>query len=227
MNAKHVEKFIDLSQSSNSWYGCDVQKWYETVTGKKLLHLPKATLDMSELKKMCRRRSGKSNFECLVSVMAWSNQRASNAEQLFNNSQSMNYVEKIIGDIRKGMSPLYAYETFHRARRKNKIAGLGISFYTRLIFFCDPNNKGYVLDQWTSKTVNLLVGYKMIRIAQNGFVTDANKSVDYNNFCLALDELARLVDWPPQKFELSLFASGGTCPWAWRQYVKKHYNELE
>lgn len=80
------------------------------------------------------------------------------------------------------------------------ILGLGISFYTKLLFFLRPAPDAYILDQWTAKSITLLQRPPIIRLTRpthSGFCRAEPNTTpnDYEAFCRASDAMSAIL-WP-------------------------------
>lgn len=78
------------------------------------------------------------------------------------------------------------------------IPGLGISFYTKLLFFLRPRQDAYILDQWTGKSINLIQHPHIVRLTRPSSKGDCqamgNTTPDeYEGFCKALDGMPVLL----------------------------------
>lgn len=89
---------------------------------------------------------------------------------------------------------------------------------------------GYIMDQWTSLSVNLLFSrsaHPIVDLTTAKFkgrrtdtVSDRNSADDYEAFCLCIDELAEnLGIQGPAKAEEWIFSKGGRHPAPWRSHV--------
>jgi hypothetical protein len=108
---------------------------------------------------------------------------------------------------------------------RNKLPGLGIGYFTKLICFLAPQLNGYILDQWLGKSINLLTGKKLVSITDKGWVTDKNDANTYEVFCSKIDALAKLIQCSGLETEERLFSKGAIGKserGAWRKYVMKH-----
>jgi hypothetical protein len=108
----------------------------------------------------------------------------------------------------------------------NYIKGLGISFYTKLLYFFRPKPDAYILDQWTAKSARLL--FNPCPINLNGDLPDpATKPAQYEWFCAQLDNFAPIV-WPTiagitgENAEVAIFDEGRGHG-EWRKYVVAHF----
>jgi hypothetical protein len=110
------------------------------------------------------------------------------------------------------------------------IHGLGISFYTKLLYFFRPDPNAYILDQWTVKSARLLshpCGVDMIGELPDPKTT----SSQYDWFCAELERMAPVL-WPTiphvtgEATEIAIF-DAGYGRGEWRKYVDAHFqNEI-
>jgi hypothetical protein len=111
---------------------------------------------------------------------------------------------------------------FQNARAQNLLPGLGVSFFTKLICFINPNLNGYILDQWTGKSVNLLFDDQLIAITNYGWINDNNTPETYELFCQRIEEIALILGCTPLEAEEKIFSNGGIIRGVWRQYILNH-----
>ncbi|ACE89849.1 hypothetical protein RHECIAT_CH0000863 [Rhizobium etli CIAT 652] len=117
--------------------------------------------------------------------------------------------------------------------------GMGPAFFTKLIYFfgrgaAKPGSSfGYIMDQWTARSVNLLAGERMVALsagvpwpkaqregARLGKVVAAENSADkYEAFCQFIDCLASRFECAPDFVEEVMFSHGGHSKGRWRIYV--------
>ena len=80
----------------------------------------------------------------------------------------------LVDDIRiQPMSRSDCYEIFWARRYQNNLRGISPAYFTKLIFFCRPKNRGYILDQWTGKSANLIASLPIVELSRSGFVSEA------------------------------------------------------
>lgn len=112
------------------------------------------------------------------------------------------------------------------------IPGLGISFYTKLLFFLRPIQDAYMLDQWTAKSILLLQFPPVIRLGPrgtNGFYRahPNTTQIEYERFCQAVEAL-RGVLWPVgvptngEQVEMAMFDRSEPDGF-WRGFVKINF----
>lgn len=120
-----------------------------------------------------------------------------------------------------GLSRESAYHLF----QADPIPGLGPAYYTKLLFFLRDSADGYIMDQWTGKSVSLVVTPMFIKI-RGKWVTSANTAAVYQRYCEAVELLAIVMGEPGDVIERKLFSMGqvdGRPPHAWRAYVNAQW----
>jgi hypothetical protein len=170
-------------------------------------------LDRDQVKKICRDVAFPIEFG-YISAMAWGMQSAGNARMAWK--QRARIADHLL-QVRAGdLSPKDAFDLFCGT---GKVAGLGPSYFTKLLYFFNPNDTCYIMDQWTGKSINLLTG-KHLYIVDN---TSANTGDIYQAFCDEIDQLAKLLGQTGEEIEQRLFSQGGRKREPWREYVRQHY----
>ncbi len=109
------------------------------------------------------------------------------------------------------------------------IPGLGISFYTKLLFFLRPIQDAFILDQWTAKSILLLQFPPVIGLEQPGFARadPATRPAEYERFCQAVEALRGLL-WPVgppptgEQVEMAMFDRSRPDGF-WRGFVKINF----
>jgi len=110
-----------------------------------------------------------------------------------------------------------------------RIRGLGISFYTKLLFFLRPVQDAYILDQWTAKSILLLRWPQVVRLGtrgHQGFYRARAKTTqqEYGDFCQTVEDL-RTVLWPgypaatAEQVEMAMF-DRNRPDGCWRGFVR-------
>jgi hypothetical protein len=125
-------------------------------------------------------------------------------------------------------------EDFERTKTAARgIRGIGISYYTKLLYFFRPTEDAYILDQWTGKSACLRTSPPVVRLGNinrhTGFAQPAQDTtgMEYEAFCAFVDNLA-LKLWPAD-----LAAGGGAAEAAlfdvgnghgrWRNFVVPNF----
>ena len=121
-----------------------------------------------------------------------------------------------------------AYGAFLDLGKKGPF-GLGPAFFTKLIFFAAPAHDGYIMDQWTAKSVNLIGGKQIVKL-DGHWVSQRNRLSDYENFCLFVESLADKMRSSHcaangEYVENCMFAGSarGRSRLPWRKYVRSHH----
>lgn len=222
-NYVHFENFkqktnFNLDQGS---VGHKVHKWCDYVIPNKVSGLPEfldGKLTRQQLKDICCDKRYSDLF-CLAAVMAWGGQNWEHGEMLFKRRDD---ILPVIQKLRQSKcSPKQAYYEFLGIWKQGKL-GMGAAYFTKLIFFCDPNHRGFIMDQWTAKSVNLICGKKIVDL-QGGYVSKKNDSDVYERFCNIIEDIARNFTKSGEEIEIAMFSKGGRKKQAWRQYVFDTY----
>ena len=113
-----------------------------------------------------------------------------------------------------------------------QIEGVGIAFFTKLLYFFRSQPDAYILDQWTAKSACILFEHPPVRLGQRGNdkgyypPADDTTAVEYGAFCSAIECLATEL-WPGvigagQFAEAAMF-DVGKGKGVWRSFVKDHF----
>jgi hypothetical protein len=152
-----------------------------------------------------------STLECSINIFSWGGMRRTNALKSFDNFQIW---LPICDDIRDGkLSRIEAFDKFISLRKNSKLSGMGPAFFTKLIFFFMSRriDSGYIMDQWTARSVNLLFNEVVVKnkiinkgkINEYVIVSDDNDSGNYEQFCLCVEKIAKILDLSPEATETS------------------------
>lgn len=205
------------------WSGSNVNTWWNQVVGRRsgyLESLASAKLNRAQLKTLCQTTSGATSEECLAAVMAWGGQHREHGRRLFSNPSK---VLEVVNEVRCGqLDRQEAYKNFYRLWIDGNSPGMGAAYFTKLIFFLLPNHDGYIMDQWTSKSVNLILEKPLVHL-NNGYVSQKNNYLVYEEFCRTIEQIAQSNGNSPEDIEMAMFSSGGKNKAAWRQYVVNNF----
>lgn len=168
---------------------------------------------------------GNSTLECAITILSWGSMEPANAKYAF---ESWPQWKPICQDIRNGIiDRRAAYYAFDRLRDTGVLQGMGPGFFTKLIYFLAPDHDGYIMDQWTARSMNLLLRHclvdlnRLIKTSSGNRqyrVSDENTDSVYEVFCSEVERLAEVLDLSPGTTEEMMFSSGrGTGDW--RNYV--------
>ena len=121
-----------------------------------------------------------------------------------------------------GYSRQQAYDLF----AVDPIPGLGPSFFTKLVYFFRPDlTVGYIMDQWTGKSINLISGHHVVRMYGDS-PTSLNIGENYDSFCRVIEFLATQENSTGDELEQRLFSQNGLYGrqrGAWRDHVRAHW----
>ena len=157
--------------------------------------------------------------------MAWGGQNRKHGITLFDRFAA---IQPIIADMRSGrITHLEAYKRFDVIWKQPGNLGMGAAYFTKLIFFCEPSHTGYIMDQWTSKSVNLLTGKDVVYLTTAGYVKKKNTVENYQRFCKYIEKLASKLYTSGENVEIAMFSKGGRKKGPWRQYVVDQTKKTE
>ncbi len=200
------------------WRGRDTSSWvgkvYPTYQG---VLLNKSSLTREDLQRLISNED-LTPEEQFLAIAAWGGMRYDHGRDALT---AVTVWKNILIRLQKERGTRAdAFDFFHQARLHKTIPSLGAAYYTKLIFFLQPERKGLIMDQWVSRSINLLCG-KTVEL-QNGWVTDQNDKNVYERFCQHIESVADALGKDPSETERLLFSSGGRNPGEWRLYVKLH-----
>ena len=219
--------------AKGKWRDREFDKWAKTVGLKGLSSAATAKpLSRCRLKAMAKETGTFTNLEVLWAILCWGGMRRNHARPLQHPGQRSNLqaLEEIINDLRHvRLNRMDAYSVFSSTIKDRGIKGLGPAFFTKLIFFASPRHDGYIMDQWTARSINLLCRDPFIKITSGGWVKPNNTPEIYERFCQAVELLAGPCDTDNEraaafeKIEMCLFGTGGRPGKAckWRKYVRR------
>ena len=104
----------------------------------------------------------------------------------------------------------------------NRVPGIGPAYFTKLLYFFLPDPNCYIMDQQTGKSINLLSGNWVVRMAGNA-VSNLNKSGNYQAYCEELDSMGALLGVTGEQVEEMMMSKGGRHPWPWRAYMRANW----
>lgn len=168
--------------------------------------------------------AGNSSIPPLVAyacIMAWGGQRMDHYRSTLRFDREI----ACMVDCLRGSTRTREID-FHFAQSRAKpIKGLGISFYTKLLFFLRPDPNAYILDQWTAKSAHLLFPKIGISLTGVGLPDPRTTSQVYGEYCKSLESCCGPHGWGPnwktgEDVEVSFFDKPHG---PWRLWVKKQY----
>jgi hypothetical protein len=237
MNANHLSKFLEFNFQQGP-VGVAPYEWAHTYLKghtsqqplKALLsNLPKQKLNRNEVYQICA-----SEIDVLfgyLCVMAWGNQGKPGPRHPSEAWESSYAISKLLSEIRRGLPRAVAYNCF-TTKGGSKFKGLGPSFFTKLIAFFSKDKNAYIMDQWTARSINLLMGSEIVQLTSGRYVSQTNTGMNYEAFCVAVEKLTEICNlknpYGPvqsaEEIEARLFSEGGKGDKAqpWRVYVRDH-----
>ena len=240
LNKDHYDKFKASSLNPTRPLGASPASWFAWVKDHNNVdytpylqsrNLSSKQLSRADLFAMVR-DSNVDTLACCISILAWGGRDRKNGVVAL--SMFANWIQ-VAEKIRRGeFGRGQAYEEFAALRNAlpSKMLGMGPAYFTKLIFFLLPatSPRGFIMDQWTSASVNLLFDRKVIEtqlqktpqrndtVKLSEFVTDKNTKENYLNFCEVVELIASDLIKDSAYIEEMMF-SEGRGKGEWRNYV--------
>lgn len=242
-HSTHLNKFIEtIEDAGNSFKGKNPTTWHLNVERQDkdnelqigdALNLPLERQDRVELREWLDSDNGANVRECCVNVLAWG---AMNTKYGYSAFKTFDQWMPIIEDLCSvKIDVIEAYDRFLNLRSSMQLKGMGVAYYTKLLFFFSHTSdylksskqRGYILDQWTARSINLLCDREIINlnVPKSGgtqTVTDKNTASVYLQFCSLIEELSEKIGHTPSRTEELLFSTGYNKG-AWRRYVINNF----
>jgi hypothetical protein len=217
LNPVHFPEFDRLAEPGLPWTGHVPTTWARPLAPEiASIALPEKDQDRNELRAYCQ-DPAVSDESCFIACMAWGKMRRDHFQMVW---AARDRLMPLVRTLRtSGLSREDAYHHF----QATPIPHLGPAYYTKLIFFLRQATDGYVMDQWTGKSVSLVVTPVFIKI-QGEWVTSANNADSYPRYCEAVELVATAIGKPGDVTERMLFSMGqiNRKPrHAWRAYVHR------
>lgn len=229
-NETHLNKFKEICNEKKFTddkvgTGKRLKNWHQIVFREESAILPEESVNRCTLKEICKKDSGFSPTEVFSAVMAWGDMRVTNglATARWGEKQICQNVQ----DLRESkLNRKEAFNKFQSLRKDKKLYGMSAAYFTKLIFFCHPDHNGYIMDQWTGRSINLLLGDNIIDFKNTSEITDKNSGEDYEKFCATIEDLSSRVTLkseqggPSKAEQVELCLYSGNKNDAWRRYLK-------
>lgn len=223
------------------WLGQPPQIWAAYITAHALVPpapqlialLPVAPLNRPGLHAFCAANVG--NLElCVLACWAWGGMHRMHAVRAWDSRAGwLPVVQNLVHGAYATRAD--AFDAFAACYNAGSMPGMRAAYFTKLIFFLMPNLDGYIMDQWTARSINLLYDRtsrdllgQMISLnpGANGaaYVASNNTGATYNDFCLAIEDIALKLGVLPSDAEERLMSNGsnhGRPQGAWRTYVRR------
>jgi hypothetical protein len=221
MNTIHFRQFEQCRELPQGSAGRKVASWAETIAAglSSRYNLDDEAIDRSRLKAICAdpRSSDERRF---LACMAWGGMRSNHGRSAWSSKEYWLHELQELGRVQ---SRECAYSIFSNLRRRKRLPGVGPAYFTKLIFFMRPDLYGYIMDQWTAKSVQLIAGSQWPELSAQGHVLDSNTPDRYENFCSDVDRIAERCQLNGEATEAKMFSSGGRNPGGWRKYVRMNW----
>ena len=161
-----------------------------------------------------------SDRDLLWGILAWGGMRRDAARRLKENEAL--WVRAVHRLRHDGLTRGESYTLCSALANQFKAGGIGPAYFTKLIFFANPRHDGYIMDQWTSRSLNLLVrGAPVVKMRTQDHVDPRNDATVYETFCRIVEDLSKKLGFDnAEVMEQCLFSTGGAKPDDWRRYVK-------
>ncbi len=200
--------------------------WLNSICGLTLSwpqNHPKGQLNRSQLRALCRDK-GVDVLVAYAAVMAWGGRNYHNYRISLANENRRSLITILEALRSSSKSRQEDFAAMQKAAEN--IKGLGISFYTKLLFFIRENPDAYILDQFTAKSARLLFDDCRVALNYSDFPDPGTSPESYDWFCEAIESLAHsrgaLTSWTGEQTEQAMFdVRGGK----WRTHVRKIYGK--
>ncbi len=222
----HLKRLLEIGDEDKGYLGNNSLNWTNYVfsesTGMNINNSLNTRFDRNSLFEYCFDNQN-DNLNVISAILSWGGMNRKHGKLLCQ-EEKLEVLYSLVDDLRnsKFKSRQLAFEAFQKKRNEGKLPGLGIGYFTKLICFLAPNLKGYIMDQWAGKSINLLVGNEIV-ILDNGWVNDKNNSINYENFCSQIDNLAIELNCSGIDAEKRIFSVGGRKKGKWRSYLISNY----
>lgn len=222
-DADHLSEFRRaFDQERGQWLSRAPQNWARHVTGETRPTLPIERQDRYALREWL---PGANLEDKLLAVSAWGGMEIRHGRTMWGariGAPDRDSLMQILQDL-PNLDRRIAYTRFRNLRLDRGIPGVGPAYFTKMIHFIGPKD-GYILDQWTARSVNLLFG-PIVHIKKifnrNGSpawqVADQNSTSHYERYCRSVEQLASMFEADPSEIESALFARG-----QWRERLEEN-----
>lgn len=191
---EQIEAEVPKDALNNVWLGSSPKKWFSKFnTSWKITSLSETPLNRLELLKLTNLHRNSSKLDqstlrkLIVSVFAWGGMgyTGNTGKKAIN---SIDAYEEVCAKLLNGMPSVDAYAEFYKLKKSEKMQGISPAYYTKLIFFFGDQT-GLIMDQWTARSTNLLLGKKIIKMQGRTHVTDNNSEQIYKSYLDFVSEL--------------------------------------
>ena len=152
-----------------------------------------------------------------LSAMAWGGMRVDHGQAAWAARET--WIKPLSAALAGGHSRGELYEQFAAV----PVGGMRAAYFTKLIHFASVprvSPVGYIMDQWTAKSVNLIRRQEVVALDAAGFVRPINDRHAYEAFCKVIDAIGAHLQIDGAKAEERIYSRGGRRRAPWRAYVK-------
>lgn len=232
-NRRHLSSLQSLGHEPQTAVGAKLRRYAEgllvDIEASQILRLSEQEVTRDYIFQITSDATVSAKTLC-VAIFAWGGMRRDHARHCLEASDL--WMPIVDGMRLNRLTRTAAYAGFHELRQKGILPGMGPAFFTKLVYFFLRNHersRGYILDQWTARSANLLLSKNLIHLirTKNGcWVSDKNSPQDYEIFCQFIEALGRELGVDSDTAEEMIFSSGNTgrkqTRGAWRAYVIEH-----
>jgi hypothetical protein len=191
-NAEILSRLKEICFKSQGPVGDIPSQWANDMRIVHSFELPNDVLTREEVRTICLEPNNDPLMAYLV-VMAWGAQGRGpggrrHVQEAWGNQKKLNEHLTKIKNCKHTREQEYDLFT-----KEGEIAGLGPSYFTKLLYFFSPNPTRYIMDQWTTKPIILLTGKNIIRHSNQG-PTRQNTGKNYEIFCRVIEDLVEEIN---------------------------------
>lgn len=166
-----------------------------------------------------------SNLKLFFYILAWGGivNRARNPQmlvrKLMNDKPARQKLIRTLEQIRNGnLSNGEAFDLFQSLRKENVLTGVGVSYFTKVLYFLRPGKHSFILDQFTAKAMNYLHSKdpnSYPQIPMDGDMPANNlQGTDYEAYIKGVEQVAKDVqksigNISPEEAEFLVFGAHG------------------
>ncbi len=189
---------------------------------EKIPHGGAKPLTRRQLREVCRNLEVGS-LTAYACVMAWGARDFGNYRRSLEDGGEA--LDRLVGALRSRSATRIDDFAFAKKAARS-IPGLGVSFYTKLLFFLREKPDAFFLDQWTAKTAVLLFPETGIQLTASGLPDPDTTGEAYDSYCKALEACCGASGWGEawktgEEVERTLFDSPNG---PWRQFLKRKFS---
>ncbi len=233
MNPQHATYFLNTIDEFQ-WNSIPIRHWINILHNNHEIDIvaeifPEQGLSKGELLAHCQSSTYSIKEKCIM-ILIWGGmigQRINNTLDYCNGYTAQ--TELAFLRLMRCRTRFEAFQVLKDSKENNLLPGVGVAFYTKFLFFLRPDLNGYILDQWTGKSYNLLMQGENHELGpipfQGNVVQNQTTAEQYEHFCQTIDTLTiaynlhHNTNLSGYQVEGKLFTAGGN----WRAYLNQHY----